>query len=453
MMHPMLLPFDALPDRLELPAPARAAAPIAVRVRPPGSKSLTNRALLLAALAEGRSELRGALVDADDARRMIDAVRVLGAEVEVEGTTVRVRGVGGRWKVGADGAVVDLNNAGTATRFLAASVLASDGPITVTGNERMRQRPIGELIDVLVQLGVTAEYLGAHGCPPVRLTPPAAFETAPVVEIPTTRSSQFISALLLVGSVLPKGITVKLVGEITSASYIRMTIDQMDGLGIVVKSSEDLRVIRVEPGLSRFVTDIEPDASGACFWWAAGALRDDLRVFVEGIPERSVQGDAKFPEVLASMGCSVRRDGDAVAVVGPKRLAAARADLKDMPDAGPALAVVAAYAEGRSVIRGVRTLRVKETDRIAAIRMELAKIGSAVTENLNGDPDAMAVDPIAGDAGGPVVFETYDDHRMAMSLALVALRRGGVVIDDPRCVGKTYPGYWAELARVMGVGR
>jgi 3-phosphoshikimate 1-carboxyvinyltransferase len=283
------------------------------------------------------------------------------------------------------------------------------------------------------------------------------------VEIPTTQSSQFISALLLVAAAIPGGLTVRLTGDITSASYIRMTTGQLDQLGVVVKSSEDLRVIRVTPpdgGLRRFVTDIEPDASAACFWWAAGALRPDRRIFVQGLPAGSLQGDAHFPAVLESMGCTIRREGDALAVVGPSpdRLRAVMADLKNMPDAGPALSVVCAYATGRSVLRGVRTLRVKETDRIAAIATELAKVGSAVTGNLNNDPDAMAVDPIPADfPESPVAFDTYDDHRMAMSLALVSLRRGllkvapnasegmsgGVVtVNDPQCVAKTYPNYW-----------
>jgi 3-phosphoshikimate 1-carboxyvinyltransferase len=442
----------ALPHALPLPLPPVAATPLPVRIRPPGSKSLTNRALLLAALAEGESVITGALVEADDARRMLAAVEVLGARVTVEGTTVRVRGVGGRWKVGPAGATVDLNNAGTATRFLAASVLASDGPITVTGNARMQQRPIGELIATLERLGVRAEYLGNHGFPPVRLHPPTGADAPTSVEIPTTQSSQFISALLLVASVLPRGLTVRLTGDITSASYIRMTIGQLDLLGVSVRTSEDLRVIRVEPGLHRFTTDIEPDASAACFWWAAGALRPDLRLFVEGIPEKSLQGDAGFPALLATMGCTVRRDGPAVAVVGAADLRAVMADLKDMPDAGPALSVVCAYASGRSVLRGVRTLRVKETDRIEAVATELAKVGSVVTGNLNGDPDAMAVDPIdparRSDAG-LVAFDTYDDHRMAMSMALVSLRRAGVVINDPQCVAKTYPNFWQHWQQAI----
>ena len=413
---------------------------------------MTNRALLLAALAGGESVLRGALTEADDARRMIAAVRLLGAEVDVDGGTVRVRGVGGRWKVGAGGVTVDLNNAGTATRFLAASVLASDGAITVTGNERMRQRPIGELVEILGQLGVGAEYLGSVGCPPVRLTPPAgAGEGTARVRIPTTQSSQFISALLLVGSVMERGIAVELVGEITSASYIWMTIRQMRSLGIAVEAREDLREINVSPGLSAFGTDVEPDASGACFWWAAGALRSDMRVFVDGIPGDSVQGDSGFPGALERMGCAVERDGDGVAVIGPSRLRGAEIDLKDMPDAGPALAAVAAFADSPTVIRGVRTLRVKETDRIAAVRIELAKIGCVVEEDFCGDPDVMRVVP-GRDPGGAVSFATYDDHRMAMSLALVSLRRDGVTIEDPKCVGKTYPTFWSEWARVIDLG-
>ena len=463
-------PLPILPHALALPPVPRAPVPIPVHLRPPGSKSLTNRALLLAALAEGESTLTGALVDADDAQRMLAAVQTLGAKVAVDGTTVRITGVAGRWKVPAAGVTIDLNNAGTATRFLAASVLASPGPITVTGNARMQQRPIGELIATLERLGVKAEYLGTPGCPPVRLTPPSsgggAQATGRTVEIPTTQSSQFISALLLVAAALPGGLTVRLTGDITSASYIRMTIGQLDQLGVPVKFSDDLRVIRVTPpegggGLRRFTTDIEPDASAACFWWAAGALRPDRRIFVDALPAHSLQGDAAFPSVLESMGCTIHRKGNAVAVVGPEQLRPVMADLKDMPDAGPALSVVCAYATGRSILRGVRTLRVKETDRIAAIATELAKIGSTVTGNLNNDPDAMAVDPIvlpkfAPNASEgmvlpppvptpPVAFDTYDDHRMAMSLALVSLRRdagGGITINDPQCVAKTYPNYW-----------
>lgn len=466
MQHDLTQPLDRLPHAITLPPIPRAPAPIAVRVRPPGSKSLTNRALLLAALAEGESTLTGALVDADDAQRMLDAVQTLGAKVSVDATTVRITGVGGRWKVPPGGVTIDLNNAGTATRFLAASVLASPAPITVTGNARMQHRPIGELIATLGQLGVTAEYLGTPGCPPVRLTPPGVDAgsggggAAPgrTVEIPTTQSSQFISALLLVGAVLPGGLTVRLTGEITSASYIRMTIGQLDQLGVTVKHADDLRIIRVEPPepprttLRHFVTDIEPDASAACFWWAAGALRPDRRIFVEGIPERSLQGDAAFPDLLATLGCTVRREGSSVAVVGPDRPHAVMADLKDMPDAGPALAVVCAYADNRSVLRGVRTLRVKETDRIAAVAAELVRIGSVVTGDLNNDPDAMAVDPIppaARLAPSPVAFDTYDDHRMAMSLALVSLMQEGVTINDPGCVAKTYPAFWRHWHEVF----
>ncbi len=455
-------PLASLPHTLQLPLVPRAPAPIPVHLRPPGSKSLTNRALLLAALAEGESTLTGALVDADDAQRMLAAVQTLGAKVAVDGTTVRITGVAGRWKVPPEGVTIDLNNAGTATRFLAASVLASPAPITVTGNARMQQRPIGELISTLERLGVQAEYLGTPGCPPVRLTPPPPRggggeqeSRGRTVEIPTTQSSQFISALLLVAAVVPGGLTVRLTGDITSASYIRMTIGQLDQLGVPVKFSEDLRVIRVMPprdGLCRFTTDIEPDASAACFWWAAGALRPDRRIFVDALPADSLQGDAVFPTVLESMGCTIRREGNAVAVVGPAPalLRPVMADLKDMPDAGPALSVVCAYASGRSVLRGVRTLRVKETDRIDAIATELAKVGVAVTGNLNNDPDAMAVDPVSvGRGESPVAFDTYDDHRMAMSLALVSLRHEGVTINDPQCVAKTYPNFWHHWHRAF----
>ncbi len=458
-------PLASLLHAVELPLVPLAPAPVPVHLRPPGSKSLTNRAILLAALAEGESTLTGALVDADDAQRMLAAVQTLGAKVALGGTTVRITGVAGRWKVPEQGVTIDLNNAGTATRFLAASVLASPAPITVTGNARMQQRPIGELIATLERLGVQAEYLGTPGCPPVRLIPPLAAVGeggGRTVEISTTQSSQFISALLLVGSALPGGLTVRLTGDITSASYIRMTIGQLDRLGVGVKFSDDLRVIRVEHTLGRFTTDIEPDASAACFWWAAGALRPDRRIFVDALPADSLQGDAAFPAVLESMGCTIRREGNAVAVIGPPPLTLrpVMADLRDMPDAGPALSVVCAYASGRSILRGVRTLRVKETDRIAALAAELVKVGAIVTGDLNNDPDAMAVDPIpthaspksapnASEGMESVAFDTYDDHRMAMSLAMVSLRREGVTINDPQCVAKTYPAFWQHWHRAF----
>ena len=454
-------PLPDLPDPLALPRWTRrpGAAPLDAVIRPPGSKSLTNRAILLAALAEGESTITGALLGADDAERMIAAVRTLGATVEREDDgTLRVVGAGGRWRTPDAGVTLDLGNAGTATRFLCAAALCSPAPITIDGNDRMRARPIGELTELLARLGATVEHLGAPGCPPVRITaPPGGVTLTEPLEIGQTRSSQFVSALLLVGPFLAGGLTVRMTGEITSASYVRMTVELLDRVGADVRASDDMRVLRVLPGLDGFALDVEPDASGAAYWWAAGALLPGHRVGVSGLPPESNQGDAHLPELLGRMGAWVERDGSTVRVRGPRALEPIMADVSDLPDAAVALAVVCAFARGTSVLRGVRTLRVKECDRISALRSELAKIGAEVVERVNGDDDVMTVTGVndrGGDAGrgahadADVVFDTYDDHRMAMALSLIALRRGGVVIRDPGCVEKTYPGFFADLAAV-----
>jgi 3-phosphoshikimate 1-carboxyvinyltransferase len=449
------LPLADLPDPLAIPTCRRGAgaSPPVATVRPPGSKSLTNRLLLLAALADGESTLRFPLLEADDAERMLAAIAQLGAGVEREADLVRIRGVGGAWKIADAGATVNLNNAGTATRFLAASALCAPGPLTVDGNERMRQRPIGELAELLRALGATVEFPGVEGGPPMRVTRPEGGLTTEVIEIATTRSSQFISALLLVAPFLPRGLTVRLVGPITSASYIHMTVGLLESLGVTVRTSEGLRVIRVLPGCGAFDVEVEPDASGATYFWAAGALLPGAAVSVSGLGGDALQGDSGFPDLLGRMGASVAfRDGLAT-VRGPESLSPILADMSDMPDAAMTAAVCAAFARGTTILRGVRTLRDKECDRIAALESELGKIGVAVESNVQGDPDVLTITPPEGGVdcsadAARVEFDTFDDHRMAMSLALVGLRRPNVWVRDPGCVAKTYPGYYADLAKL-----
>ncbi|MEM7621966.1 MAG: 3-phosphoshikimate 1-carboxyvinyltransferase [Planctomycetota bacterium] len=451
------LPLGELPDPLPVPAYARSAgrAAIDVTVRPPGSKSLTNRAMLLAGLADGESVLRGALVDADDALRMREALTALGATVTVEPgegskpPAVRIRGVGGRWPVGPGGAEVFLNNAGTATRFLAAGALLADGPVTIDGNERMRQRPIGELIKALRDLGARVDENGDPGCPPITIHPPPPSRLRGAeVAFGVTQSSQFISAVLLAGTCFEDGVTVHLGDHITSQSYVQMTVDLLQAAGVTVKTATGLRVVRVLPGLKGFEADIEPDASGATYFWAAAAMVPGAVCRVTGLSEGSLQGDAQFPRMLERLGAPVDARENSIAVTGPATLRPVMADMSDMPDAAVTLAVVAAFAEGTSVLRGVSTLRVKETDRIEALRNELAKIGAVVETDVNDDPGTMTVSRAHADQAGDVHFDTYDDHRMAMATALVALRRGGVHINDPGCVAKTYSSYFQTLAKL-----
>lgn len=459
-------PLESLADPLPVPTLRSVIGEggFSVMLRPPGSKSITNRAMLVAALARGSSELRGALTDAVDTRVMARALRTLGAGIEIDGTTVRVEGVGGRWKPAGSGEVtLDLENAGTATRFLAAASVLSPVPVVITGNERMRARPIGELAGALGDLGASVESLETPGCPPIRVTPPAGVPERGHVFFDELPSSQFVSAVLLLGAFLPGGLAVEIDGEATSASYIRMTAGLLDLLGVDVRSSADMRVLRVASrggAVDGFELDIEPDASGASVFWAAAASVPGARVTMVGVDESGLQGDVAFPSVLARMGAEAASksgedgaDGPSLAVRGGASIMAVMADMREMPDAAMALVVLAALARGGSVIRGLHTLRVKETDRLHALKTELDKVGVEVELDVHGEDGAVRVEPPArgldrSDSAPPVVFETYDDHRMAMALSLIALHRPNVRIADPGCVRKTYPGFWADLARL-----
>lgn len=460
------LPIDRLPRQVRV-EPVTSAAE--VTIRPPGSKSLTNRALLLAALAEGTSTLTGALVEADDAQVMIRALRQLGAEIEITpethdgepsgNATLRVRGVAGRWKLAKGQSVtLNLNNAGTATRFLTAAAILQPpdaGGIVIDGNERMRQRPIGELVDALNALterGPRVGYVGVEGFPPV-MVPSMAIDWISGMgqAFGRTSSSQFISALLLVAPFLPSGLEIAFVEPPTSKSYIEMTLSMLRSLGVEVRGDIAKGVRVAGGGLAGFTLAIEPDASGATYFMAAQRLIAGSRISLPGLDARaSVQGDAAFASLAATFGPS----GGACDI-----------DLTLMPDAAMTAAVLACFADGTSTLRGLRTLRVKETDRIAAMVTELGKVGVVVEPFAYVDPlgqqdEGIRITPpmlnsgtrgIDCSRGVPeVVFHTYDDHRMAMSLALIGLRRPNVVIDDPACVRKTYPTFWRDLAKVYG---
>jgi len=448
--------FDSLPDQLSLPKWSRPnrRSPLDVTIRPPGSKSLTNRALLLAALAPGESTINHPLIEADDAQRMLAAIEQLGAKIVRDAHSVTISGTGGKLVVDPNSPTIDLNNAGTATRFLSAAALLADSPLTITGNERMQQRPIRELVELLMTLGATVEYLKNEGCPPIRITPPKDLLSMPgTVEILPTQSSQFVSALMLIAPFLPNGLTLTQPKGVTSASYVRMTLELLDHLGVHTQHAGDLAVIRIKRGINRFVLDIEPDASGATYWWAAGALLPDATIRVEGITlDESQQGDAQFPLLLERMGCTLVSGERTLACRGTQNLLPIICDMRDMPDAVMSLASVACFAPGTTIIRGVKTLRVKECDRIEAMKVELGKIGVVVTDNLNGDEDTLSITPPqnwdAVSERSPIVMDTYDDHRMAMSLSLLALRLPNIVINDPKCVAKTYPSFFEDLGRV-----
>ncbi|MCA9292920.1 MAG: 3-phosphoshikimate 1-carboxyvinyltransferase [Phycisphaerales bacterium] len=431
-------PLGDLPDPLPIPPLAR---PFNITLVPPGSKSLTNRALLLAALGEGDSIIRNPLLDADDAKRMLKALRRLGIETEVHPSRewVIVHGAGGELQGDVE---INLNNAGTATRFLTAAAALADGPVTIDGNERMRQRPIGELVAFLRALGIEVEDLGAPGCVPLRVHGQGSLAGGELT-IPTTASSQYVSALLMIAPLCAQGLTLRFEGEITSKSYIDMTVGLMaNEFGVTIEASE--HEIHVPPGpIASIEYEVEADASSAGYFWAAAAMTPKARTRIPGLTFQSLQADARLPMVLRQMGAPIEYDAGGAEVHGAKALEGVDVDLAAMPDAAMTVAAVACFARGASTLRGLRTLRVKESDRLAATQAELTKIGAHVT--IEGD-DALRIQPPTHMTDAPITFDTYDDHRMAMSLSLIGLRRPNVSINDPRCVDKTFPGFWEALS-------
>ncbi len=449
-------PLESLPNPIPM---LPLGIPFSVELAPPGSKSLTNRALLLAALADGVSTLRRPLIGAEDVERMSTALGSLGVEVDARGElpgervepAMRVRGGGGALQGTTQ---VDLANAGTATRFLAAAALHADGPVTIDGGPRMRERPIGELAAALRALGAEVEHLAGTECPPIRITPPDRASMGSEVAFGTTASSQFISALLLIAPWTPHGIRITIDGEVTSTPYIAMTLELLRVLGAKnVSASTDMRELFVGHGpISAFDILIEPDASGASYFWAAAAMGRESACRITGLSRESLQGDARFPSVLAAMGAVTGESEGRLGVASPPAsrggLSGVRVDLSTMPDTAMTLAVAACFANKPTTISGLRTLRVKETDRIEAIRRELAKLGAHCDITEDERDLSITISPPVSSSEEAIEFDTYDDHRMAMSLALIGLYRPNVSIRDPGCVRKTYPTFWSDLARL-----
>ncbi len=410
-------------------------------VRPPGSKSLTNRALLLAALARGRSVLRGVLFS-DDTRVMLDALARLGFDLTIDEDDQRVEVVGGNGAMPARQAELFLGNAGTAYRFLTAACCLGEGTYTLDGIPRMRQRPIGQLVTPLRELGATIDYLGEEGFPPLRIE--GGIRGGELV-MPATLSSQYISALLQVGPLLPEGLSVRFASSVISAPYVWMTVRLMEAFGVQCEAAPDLSSILVPPGTYE-ARDwmIEPDASNASYFLAAAAIVPGSSCTIEGLGKQSLQGDVGFADVLHQMGAGLLFGRDFITVQAPPADVPLRGidiDLNHMPDMAQTLAVVALFARGTTVIRNVGNLRVKETDRLAALRNELSKLGATVT--IEGDD--LIIDPPTDNQLTPAAIDTYDDHRMAMSFAVAGLRSPGVTINDPACVNKTFPDYFDYL--------
>jgi 3-phosphoshikimate 1-carboxyvinyltransferase len=417
-------------------------AHMAGTVRLPGSKSISNRTLLLCALARGSTEVAG-LLDADDVTVMLTALRTLGVTIEPRPGTrdFCVHGSGGAFPVKR--AELFLGNAGTAFRPLTAVLALCGGTYLLSGVARMHERPIGDLVDALRALGADIRYSGQEGFPPL-LIGPGHLHVDARVAISGAISSQFVSALLMALPLLGGDLTVDIVGELVSRPYVEMTLSLMARFGVEVTwdGSGRLRVPTSDGYRSPGRIVVEGDASSASYFLAAGAIGGGP-VRVQGVGSDSIQGDIGFADTLAAMGATVTRGADWIEVEGRPPLRAIDADFTHMPDAAMTAAMVALFANGTSTLRGIASWRVKETDRIAAMAAELTKLGACVAAG----PDSLTITPPA--VFSAATIDTYDDHRMAMCFALAALAGVPVRINDPECVRKTFPDYFAVFRALV----
>lgn len=424
---------------LDLPPMLGAAG----TVRLPGSKSISNRVLLLAALSEGETDIRD-LLSSDDVDRMLDALRALGVAWQRDGDSLnyRVVGVGGPFPVKS--AELFLGNAGTAFRPLTAALALSGGEYRMSGVPRMHERPIGDLVDALRQLGADITCTGNEGFPPLHLKP-ATIRSGGVVSVRGDVSSQFLTALLMALPLTGVETTIEVVGELISKPYIAITLELMSRFGVRVEREGWARF--VVPGGASYRSPgtvyVEGDASSASYFLAAGAIGGGP-VRVEGVGRDSIQGDVRFAEALRQLGARISMGDNWIEAAAPEegRLRAFDLDLNHIPDAAMTLAVAALFADGPCTLRNIASWRVKETDRLAAMATELRKIGAEVEEGA----DTLRVSAPAKLV--PAAIDTYDDHRMAMCFSLVSLGGCRVRINDPKCVNKTFPGYFASFAGV-----
>jgi len=423
----------------------------------PGSKSISNRALLLAALAQGQTHLQG-LLDADDTRVMLAALRTLG--VQVTQPTPQSAVITGTAAFACTRADIFLGNAGTALRPLTAVLACMGGDYRLSGVARMHERPVGDLVDALRALGARIDYLGEPGYPPLRigqgnLTVHQAAGAVHTVRIRGTVSSQFLTALLLAAPLVVKGsgqpLHIVVDGELISRPYILITLNLMARFGVTVQREAWSRF--VIPADAAYVSpgrlEVEGDASTASYFMALGAIGGGP-VRIEGAGRASIQGDMAFADTLTAMGAHVVWQDQALTVTGPKvaegaRLRAFDADFNLIPDAAMTAAVLALYADAPCTLRNIGSWRVKETDRIAAMQTELSRLGARVEVGT----DSLCVHPLTRAAWRAACIQTYDDHRMAMCFSLAAFGPQPVAIADPQCVRKTFPDYFAAFLNLV----
>jgi 3-phosphoshikimate 1-carboxyvinyltransferase len=405
-------------------------APIDAVVSVPGSKSLTNRALVVSSLAEGKSRLSNVL-HSDDTRYMMSHLRALGISLQASDDQIEIEGRGGEFcPVQAS---LFCGNAGTTVRFLTALCALVPGTQLVTGDQRMQARPIRDLVDALSRLGVDIESV--DGCPPVTVRSDVL--RGGRVPVQAHLSSQYLSALLMIAPYAHQPVNIEVVGHMVSESYIELTLDVMASFGVAVERPETRRFNVPQRRFQGRTFAIEGDATSAGYWWALAALTGS-RIMVNNVHRSSHQGDIEFLRILERMGCAIAQE-QGVAVQGPSLLKSPGVvDMNRLPDGVMTLAVLAALAQGETHIVNVANLRIKESDRLAALVTELRRIGVEAEEL----PDGIRIQ--GGEPHG-ADLETYADHRMAMSFAILGARVPGIRIDTPECVSKSYPTFFEQL--------
>jgi 3-phosphoshikimate 1-carboxyvinyltransferase len=410
--------------------------PLDATVTAPPSKSYSVRALLLGAMAEGTTTITNCL-DADDTRYALEALRTIG--FQIDGTFKTGVTIGPRVSMSANDVHVFVGNAGTAMRFLTGWLAFTPGRFVLEAEARMHERPIGDLVEVLLSIGAEVEYVDREGYPPLRIRGKkmrGGFDVA----IAAHTSSQFASSLMMAGATLPDGITLRLT-SLASASYLDITASILNAFGAIVRRDGNMVHVRASK-LLRDDYRVEGDYSSASYWFAAAAAtRGTVRV--RGLAHPSAQGDAAFLGILESMGCEVTFANDEITVIG-NELRGGRFDCNSSPDIVPTLAAIAPLASSPVEIVNIANLRVKESDRLATITYELRRLGVTVDER----PDSLLIQP--GWSSDPVTIETHNDHRIAMSFAIAGLARGNVTIANEQVVSKSYPRFWRTLDEVTG---
>ena len=423
-------------EQLHLPAATHAQGTITL----PGSKSISNRTLLLAALADGITVIRD-LLASDDTARMLEALAALGVALESVGENAwQVTGCAGQFP--NKQADLFLGNAGTAFRPLTAALAFSQGDYHLHGIPRMHERPIGDLVEALQQVGAHIDYLGNPGYPPLQISP-AKLDVSQAIRIRGDVSSQFLTALLMALPLTGQAATIEVVGELISKPYIEITLNLMQRFGVTVSRDGWQRfhipaAVRYQSPAEIFV---EGDASSASYFIAAGILAGD--VTVQGVGQQSIQGDIRFAEAAKLMGGRISYGDNHVRAEKTASLQAIDLDCNHIPDAAMTLAVMAMFAEGTTTLRNIASWRVKETDRIAAMAAELRKVGASVIEGA----DYIQITPPAQLIANAEI-DTYDDHRMAMCFSLLSLAGVPITINDPKCVGKTFPEYFKVFGSI-----